>query len=581
MKRWTSTIWLGACMLATISTGLVADEPPRPNIIIIMSDDMGYSDIGCYGSEINTPSLDALAADGLRFTQFYNTGRCCPTRASLLTGQYPHRAGVGHMMEDLGLDGYRGELSRNCVTIAEVLRDAGYATYMVGKWHVTKHVNPQDESEKFNWPQQRGFDHSYALINGACSMWDPNSLTRDNQLISCRNDPHYQPQEPYHITDAFSDNAVTYIREHDSDKPFFMYVAYTAAHWPMHARPRDIAKYHGMYDGGYEPIRQARLEKMKRLGVIAADTEITNRAGDWESVPDKQWEAACMEVYAAMIDQMDQGIGRIVAALRETGRIDNTLIFFLQDNGGCAEGGGRSPDPAKAAPHGDHPILPTIPDDQIHYFTSVPTQTRDGWPVRRGHVFPGPADTFIGYGKNWANVSNTPLREYKHWVHEGGISTPLIVHWPSGIEAKNELRNQPSHLIDLMATCVDVAGAKYPAVYHGNDIQPMEGVSLMPAFRNLPLHRGALFWEHEGNRAVRVGDWKAVAKGQAKDRELPVRWELYNIVKDRNEERDLAAKRPELLATLTRLWDGYAYRTGVFPCPKPKPKTKKGDAEDD
>jgi len=438
-----------------VSDQLCADQPraDRPNILVILSDDMGYSDIGCYGSEIQTPVLDQLATDGLRFTQFYNTGRCCPTRASLLTGLYPHRTGFGWMTKNEGVDGYRGDLNRNCVTIAEALKPAGYATYCVGKWHVTRFNKPKNEAQKSNWPQQRGFDKYYGIIDGASSLWDPNSLTRGNEFVTCVNDPAYTPDEPYHFTDAVSDNAVAYINQHESDKPFFMYVAYTAAHWPMHARPRDIAKYDGKYDAGYKPICDARLERMKQLGVISADSQVTNVVGDWDSVPDKVWESACMEVYAAMIDQMDQGIGRIIEALKAKGQLENTLVMFMQDNGGCAEAWGRDPNPKKLVPRADGPTLKPIPKHVRHYTGLSPKQTRDGYPVRNGHAMPGPADTYIAYGKNWANVSNTPLREYKHYVHEGGISTPLIVHWPGGFSAKNELRSQPSHVIDIMSHC--------------------------------------------------------------------------------------------------------------------------------
>ncbi len=543
------------------------DQPDRPSIILIMSDDMGYSDIGCYGGEIETPHLDHLAANGLRFTQFYNTSRCCPTRASLLTGLYPHQAGIGWMMSDQSLPGYRGDLNRNCVTIAEVLKTAGYATFMVGKWHVTPYVNPKDESEKRNWPEQRGFDRYYGIINGASSLWDPNSLVRHNRLISCVDDPEYQPSEPFHLTDAISDNGARFVREQSKSQPFFLYVAYTAAHWPMHARRRDIAKYQGKYDAGYEPIRRARLEKMKRLGVVSPGAELAPVVGDWESQPDKTWEADCMEVYAAMVDQMDQGIGRILDAVRDTGRWDNTLVFFLQDNGGCAESCGRSPDPEKRVVRAAAPTLPPIPKVKVHYFGSVPGQTRDGYPIRRDHATPGPADTYIGYGRNWANVSNTPHREYKHWVHEGGISTPLIVHWPAGFATKNGLRSQPSHLIDLMATCVDVSGATYPSEVAGRSIHRLEGASLVPAFSNQPLNREHLFWEHEGNRAIRQGDWKLVAKGSMADRSRPVEWELYNIADDRAEQHNLASTHPQLVKDLQSKWRSYAERTQVLPAP--------------
>ena len=418
---------------------------------------------------------------------------------------------------------------------------------------------------------QRGFERCYGIINGASSLWDPNSLFRGNELITCVNDPEYKPKETYHFTDAISDNAAMFVREHNFEKPFFMYVAYTAAHWPMHARERDIKKYLGKYDTGYDDIRNTRLEKMKRLGLVSKNTVMSPAAGNWNANEDLRWEAACMEVYAAMINQMDQGIGRIIAELEAKGQLDNTLVMFLQDNGGCAEGGGRNADKEKANPRAQTPSLEPIAEDVIHYVGSVPKQTRDGWPVRRGHVMPGPADTYIGYGRNWANVSNTPFREYKHWVHEGGISTPLIVHWPNGFDAKNELRQEPSHLIDLMATFVNVAQVEYPTEYLGKPITPMEGRSLFPVFQGKTLNRDAIYFEHEGNRAIRMGRWKLVAKGNMKDRELPVQWELYDIENDRSELNNLASSQTERVELMATMWQEYAERASVFPCPKPKP----------
>ena len=569
-----SAIALSLMLIGSIVQPAIADQPTadRPNVIVILSDDMGYSDIGCYGSEIKTPVLDKLASNGLRFTQFYNTGRCCPTRASLLTGLYPHQTGIGCMTSDEGKEGYRGELNRNCVTIAEALKPSGYATYCVGKWHVTRNMQSGDKS---SWPRQRGFEKYYGIIAGATSFWDPHSLVRGNKPITHVNDPAYEPTEPYHFTDAVSDNAVSYINQHQSDKPFFMYVAYTAAHWPMHARERDIAKYEGKYDNGYKPIINARLKKMKQLGVIAADTKITNAVGNWDKVPDKEWESACMEVYAAMVDQMDQGIGQIVDALKAKGELDNTLIMFMQDNGGCAEKYGRSANPEDAVARADAPTLDPIANEDFRNFRPIPKQTRDGYPVRRGHVMPGPADTYITYGKNWANVSNTPLREYKHYVHEGGIATPLIVHWPAGFSARNELRSEPSHLIDIMATCLDVSTAQYPSMFKDQKIKPLQGKSLIPVFNNQPFEREALYWEHEGNRAVRVGDWKLVAKGQKADRYKPAKWELYNVVFDRNENKNLIDIKPDLANKLKKMWQDYAQSADVFPAPVTKKREKK------
>lgn len=547
-----------ALFAALIPSVAVAAE--RPNIVVILSDDMGFSDLGCYGGEIATPNLDALAANGLRFTQFYNTARCCPTRASLLTGLYPHQAGVGHMMADLGHDGYRGDLNRTCRTIAEALRPAGYRSYAVGKWHVTRFTAP--DGPKHNWPLDRGFDRFYGTIHGAGSYYDPSSLVRDNTMISPYADPEYRPAT-YYYTDAISDQAVRFVGDHARDqagKPFFLYVAYTAAHWPMHALPEDIAKYRGKYDAGYGPVRKARFEKLAQLGLIDPTQPMTPEAEDWDRVPDKKWEAAGMEVYAAMIDRMDQGIGKLVAELRRTGQLDNTLLLYLQDNGGCAEVMGRSPQ--KNHPNISRPDRPTFPAMKPTDFAaagSVPAQTRDGYPVRMGNkVFPGPADTYVAYGRGWANVSNTPFREYKHWAHEGGISTPLIAHWPRGITARGELRRGPGHLIDVMATCVDLAGVTYPA-----DATPLEGKSLVPAFAGKPLGRDTLFWEHEGNRAVRAGDWKLVAKHNRP-------WELYDIFKNRIEAQDLAARWPDRVTELAAAWDRWAKRVGVLPYPPRK-----------
>lgn len=545
--------YLALAALFALPSVLPAAE--KPNIIVIMSDDMGFSDLGCYGGEINTPHLDRLAAGGLRFTQFYNTARCCPTRASLLTGLYPHQAGMGHMVNDRGSDGYRGDLNKNCVTIAEALKPAGYRSYMVGKWHVTRHMAA--DGPKHNWPLQRGFDGFYGTIQGGGSFYDPVTLTRDNTYISPYADPEYKPKQFYY-TDAISDHATRYISDHQrshKEKPFFMYVAYTAAHWPMHALEEDIAKYKGKYDNGYEPHRKARLERLKKLGLIDPKWTPAPTVGEWNKVEDKAWEARCMEVYAAMVDRMDQGIGKIIAALEKTGNLDNTLILYLQDNGGCAETTGRAgtkknPELARA----DKPTLPPIKPETLPE-ALFPSQTRDGYPVLMGRkVLPGPADTFIAYGQGWANVSNTPFREYKHWVHEGGISTPLIAHWPARIKTKGELRQQPGHLIDLLATCVDIGGAKYP-----DKITPLEGKSLVPAFDNKPIEREAIYWEHEGNRAVRKGKWKLVAKGPGGA------WELYDLEADRTEQYDLAAKHPERVKEMIAKWEAWAKRANVIP----------------
>ncbi|MBN1421402.1 MAG: arylsulfatase [Planctomycetes bacterium] len=544
--------------------GAPSDAPPC--IVLIMSDDMGFSDIGCYGGEIRTPNLDRLAAGGLRFTQFYNTARCCPTRASLLSGLYPHQAGVGWMLADQKLEGYSTGLNERCVTIAEVLRAAGYRTYMTGKWHVTAHTTPG--GPKDNWPLQRGFERFYGTITGGGNYYDPTTLCRQNTYITPVNDPEYRP-ERFYYTDAISDNAVRYIDGHareTPEKPFFLYVAYTAAHWPMHALPEDIAAYKGTYDGGYRPIREARFRRLREMGLVGEACGLSPQAGDWEAFQHKAWEIRCMEVYAAMVTAMDRGIGRIVAALERHGRLEDTLIFFLQDNGGCAETMGRGPkvnDKWIAGVKDSRPMGP----DELQPSIWPPMKTRDGRPVRGGPgVMPGPADTYIGYGRNWANVSNAPFREYKHWVHEGGISTPLIVHWPARIRARGELRRQPGHLIDIMATCVDVAGAAYPKERGGKPVTPMEGKSLVPALANERIERDAIYWEHEANCAIRAGKWKLVRKGNMNTGKLGP-WELYDMETDRSELHDLSKEDPRRVEEMARKWEAWAERAHAKPWP--------------
>ena len=566
--RTSQSVWLLAFLFATIlgSKSLPAEtKSSKPNFIVILSDDMGFSDLGCYGGEIGTPHLDGLARNGLRYTQFYNTARCCPTRASLLTGLYPHQAGIGHMMDDKGLPGYQGNLNTHCRTIAEVLKPSGYRSYALGKWHVTRHAGA--DGPKQNWPLQRGFDRFYGTIHGAGSFYDPSSLVRDNTMISPYADSDYQPQT-YYYTDAISDHAIRFLnshKEHNSDQPFFLYIAFTAAHWPMHALPEDIAKYDGKYDQGYQAIREMRYRKAIEEGVISSREPLSPSVRNWNEVRSKEWETACMEVYAAMVDRMDQGIGRIVEQLKSNQQFENTVIFYMQDNGGCAENMGRVGN--KQHPNIPRPNSPTLAPMKATDFAaggSVPAQTRDGYPVRMGpEAIPGPADTYVAYGEGWANVSNTPFREYKHWVHEGGISTPLIVHWPKGIQAKGELRNRPGHLIDIAATLYDLANAAYPT-----GTTPLEGSSLKSSFLADDLTRSPIFWEHEGNRAVREGKWKLVAKHNQP-------WELYDISLDRCERNNLASTEIEKLTEMIELYRSYEKRALVAPWPLAEPTSNR------
>lgn len=516
---------------ATLGAALAAPAKRRPNIVLMMADDMGYSDIGCYGGEIATPNLDSLARGGVRFTQFYNTARCCPTRASLLTGLHPHQAGIGHMV-DTGrqLPGYRGDLNGQCVTIAEALRPAGYRTAMSGKWHVT----PVTES-KHNWPLQRGFEKYYGIIHGAASFFDPVTLVRDNEYAPNR-------RRDFYFTDAIGENATRYIEEFGKGQdPFFLYVAFTSPHWPLHALESDIAKYKGRYKGGWDALREERHARMKKMGIVDGRWPLTARddkSPAWADAPNKDWYERRMEVYAAQVDRMDQNIGRILAKLKETGQEQETLVLFLSDNGGCAEELG----PNAAARH-------------------IPKVTLDGRPVVQGNrpgLMPGGPETYQSYGLPWANASNTPFRRYKHWTHEGGISTPLIARWPSQIRKTGGFTQQPGQLVDLMATCLDAGGAQYPSERQGEKVKPLEGKSLLDAARGAKPVARELYWEHEGNRAVRAGDWKLVSQH-------PGDWELYDLKADRTELNNLAAAQPARVAELKGKWEAWARRANVEP----------------
>ena len=541
----------------------------KPNIIVILSDDMGFSDIGCYGSEINTPNIDLLAKNGVRFSHFYNTARCSPSRASLLTGLYPHQAGMGHLStENYTEEGYVDDLSKNAVTMAEVFKSSGYATYMTGKWHIAKDIVHQNDQS--NWPMQRGFQRYFGTLNGSGSFYDPGTLVSNNTYIT--------PGDNFYYTNAITDTAVKFINEHQTPNPFFFYIAYTAAHWPLHAPEKEVQKYKGIYDKGWDAIREARFKKLQKLGIISKEAVLTERGVSipaWENAPMKDWQVRKMEVYAAMIDVMDQGIGKIITTLEKKGILDNTVIFYMHDNGGCAE-------PLDS----DQPEIPmTAEQQQIHPYAKdsifvgkKPNYTREGQFIRSGMgVMPGPANTWVTYGIEWANVSNTPFKMYKHWTHEGGIASPLIVYWPKGITQKGVIRNQDAHLIDIMATCVDIAGISYPTTYNGHTIQPLEGKSLVGAFKNLPIQRDFIFWEHEGNRAIKAGAWKLVSKTEKnkvfteKDQNA---WELYNMEKDPSETNDLAQKFPSKVKELATMWEKEAIRTKALPWPW-APKTKK------
>lgn len=515
----------------------------KPNIIVILNDDMGYSDLGCYGGEIETPNLDRLARGGLRFSQFYNSPRCSPSRASLMTGLHPHQTGIGILTYDNGPEGYAGNLSEACVTIPEVLKPAGYRSYMSGKWHVAGDLFEPNGA----WPRERGFDRFFGTIIGAGSFYHPNTLTRESECAD-----HEAKDDPeFFYTDAISDQAADYIDDHmrdHTDDPFFMYVAYTAPHWPLHAHDEDIAKYKGRFDAGWDRLREERLQRLVKAGLIDPDWKLTDRdptQPPFEKAEHRAWLTRCMEVYAAQVDRMDQGIGRILKTLEDKGELDNTLILFLSDNGGCAE---------------DIPEN-VSPKSLVEDLTLAQYKTRDGRDVRFGNrpdIMPGAEDTYQSYGTAWANLSNTPFRLYKHWTHEGGISTPLIVHWPEGISDRGAIRHRPGQLPDIMATILDITGASWPDDRGGQAVPACEGVSMAPAFDADTARDGMMFWEHEGNAAVRDGKWKLV-------RRYPGDWELYDMQADRTELNDLAPDRPEQVARMADAYDAWADRCGVIP----------------
>ena len=515
----------------------------KPNIIIILNDDMGFSDIGCYGGEVETPNLDTLALRGLRYSQFYNTARCSPSRASLMTGLHPHQTGIGVLTYDMGPEGYVGDLTEGCVTIPEVLKAAGYRTYMSGKWHIAASLTEPSGS----WPEARGFDRFYGTIIGAGSFYHPNTLTRGTENV----EREAVDNSEFFYTDAISDQAADYVREHNAahpDEPFFMYVAYTAPHWPLHAHEEDIARYRGRFESGWDTLRKERLDRLVRAGIIHPKWKLTDRDPTQPPLEDaqhKEWLCRCMEVYAAQIDRMDQGIGRILTAVEEAGQLDDTLILFLSDNGGCAE---DIPEGVEAK-------------QLVEDLTIAQYKTRDGRSVVIGNdpaVMPGGEDTYQSYGTAWANLSNTPFRLYKHWVHEGGIATPLIAHWPNGIGETGGIRHEPGQLPDIMATLLEVSGAAYPAERNGVAVPPCEGTSFAGSFEGRESSRGPLFWEHEGNAAMRDGKWKLVRK-------YPGLWELYDMEADRTEMNDLAGEEPERVKQMAAEYEAWAKRCGVIP----------------
>ncbi|MBN2296780.1 MAG: arylsulfatase [Pirellulales bacterium] len=500
---------------------------------------MGYSDLGCFGGEINTPNLDGLAKNGIRFTQFYNGARCCPTRASLMTGLYPHEAGMGRMTgDDLGIPGYRGGITKETVTIAEVLRDAGYRTAMVGKWHAG--------SRPKEWPENRGFDRFHGIHHWVDSYWKvlPLCEVYENGKIDipATEDPpnRLHPDKEWYTTDVFTDWALEYIDEASkSDKPLFLYVAYNSPHFPLEAPDEDIARYRNRYAEGWAPIRRERLKRMKQLGIVPKNTKLSRQIGPtWASLGEQQRKELVFRraIYAAQIDRMDQNIGRIVDRLRQNRMLDNTLILFLSDNGCSAEIG-----------------MFGLNFDKYRIDNFDQWRKASGWSVSQGEA--------------WANASNTPFKKYKKWAHEGGMRTPLIAHWPKGIKKTGQLSHEPGHIVDVMASCVDLAETEYPSEYNGHVIKPMKGLSLVPLLRGEPREsHKAIYCEHFLHASVRMGQWKLVTVDFTK----PKRWELYNIEKDPSEVNNLAASNPQRVAAMKASFEAWAKEANVVKVLKKK-----------
>ena len=507
-----------AWLAMVANTMSFAADPSRPNILLIVADDLGFSDLGCYGGEIQTPQLDKLASEGMRFTQFYNCGVCNVTRAALFTGLHP-RFGKG------------GLLRSNMLTLAEVLSQAGYATAMSGKWHLGGSPNR---------PIDRGFKEYYGVMIGAVNYFDPSLPDPPGMKHAGPSEPFVHNASPiksvadnYYATDAFADHAIEQIQHlSNGDKPFFLHLAFTAPHYPLQALPQDIAKYRGRYQAGYADLRKQRYRRLIELELIEKEWKLPDpdpKLSDWrydltpklwDATTDQAWESEKMEVYAAMVDRMDQAIGRVLLALRESGVDKNTLVIFFSDNGACAS------DSSGAAHRA--------------YETGIAS---------------GSKVSYILGGPGWASVQSAPFRRYKTWTYEGGISTPMIVRWPEEIEA-NSRTDAVCHLVDWMPTFLEVAGSEYPTEYQSNRIPPAEGLSLLPILRGHQHEQPReLGWSLYGSRAYRSDKWKIVWGVSTK------RWELYDMESDRTETQDLSAEYPELVTQLSEAWRRWADRS--------------------
>lgn len=510
------------------------------NVIIFLADDLGYSDIGGYGGEIRTPNLDRLANNGVKLSNFHNTPRCSPSRASLLTGIHPHQTGIGILTGNNGSEGgYTGNLNNKCATIAEVLKSNGYITAITGKWHLTNSPNKPNGA----WPTERGFDSFFGTLDGCATYFRPGTLTRGMENVETEADKN----PDFFYTDAIANEAVKFLSEKPADKPYFLYVPFTAPHWPLHAREATIKSYAGVFDEGWDVIRAKRLERQKALGIIPQATELSPRDArvlSWEEERDKEWQLRRMEVYAAMITEMDNAIGQILDQVEANKEWEDIIIIFLSDNGACAE---------------------TLPLDEIAEFRRatnlMSTRTRDGRKVTLGNdpdVMPGGEDTYASYGVGWANVSNTPFRLYKRYTHEGGVMSPFIFHWPAGNLSNGRVNTSTYQLVNVAPTLYEALGVTYPATLNGNKLEPLAGGSMLPALKSSESENSQLWWEHIGNAAIIRGKWKLV-------RQYDWDWELYDLTTDRNELINLASANPDLVAELSIEWQKLADQYGVIP----------------
>ncbi|PQO36369.1 arylsulfatase [Bremerella cremea] len=520
--------------------GISAHADERPNIVVIMVDDLGFSDLGCFGGEINTPNIDSLASGGLRFTSFYNCARCCPTRAAMLTGLYPHQ---------VGLIRNGNSLTRNGVTIAEALGSAGYQTAMAGKWHLSRTQALPDHQAQLDWlnhqsqpdrtfspvdtyPINRGFQRHFGPIWGVVDYFDPFSLVEGETPVE-------DVPDDFYMTDAITQKSVDYIQEmSQSDAPFFLYVAHTAPHWPLHAKPEDIAKYEKTYRDGWHKLRDKRYARQVEMGLIDPKTspkpELQGQGDDWEALDEATREhmSQLMSVHAGMVDCVDQGVGRIINALKETGRLENTLILVMSDNGAS-------------------------PERYLNPGFDRPNETREGKPIQYEGLFNPGSETTWGYiGSYWASAGNTPYRYWKAQSFEGGAHTPMIAHWPSGLKTEpGSKTDQPGHVIDVLPTCLELAGAEYPQTFKKNEITPVEGLSLAPILAGQQREgHPALFFEHEGGKAMIADGWKLVQPKQNGQ------WELYHLAEDRTETNNLAEAEPKRLAQMKRKWQAWFNR---------------------